>query len=146
MDTAVQEFVSCKRLAIVGVSRDPNKFGNMIYKELKERGYQPFAVNPAVQEIGGEPCYPNLAALQGQVDGVVICIPPAKVPAVLQEAASIGLKHVWIQQGASSPEANQMGRDLGLTMVTDKCIMMYAEPVTSFHQFHRFFAKLFGQY
>jgi hypothetical protein len=146
MDAAVQEFASFKRLAVVGVSRDDKKFGNLIYKELKERGYQPFAVNPAISEIGGDKCYPNLSALQGMVDGVVICIPPAKVPAVLQEAASVGLKHVWIQQGAGSPEADKVGQELGLKMINGKCIMMYAEPVQSFHKFHRFFAKLVGQY
>jgi uncharacterized protein len=146
MDTAAQEFVSKKRLAVVGVSRDDKKFGNLIYKELKQRGYQPVAINPSTQEIGGDKCYPNLAAVQGQVDGVIVCIPPAKVPAVLQEAASAGIKNVWIQQGAGSPEADKVGKELGLKMVNGKCILMYAEPVGSFHGFHRFFAKLFGQY
>jgi uncharacterized protein len=146
MDAAAKEFASYKRLAVVGVSRDEKKFGNLIYKELKQRGYQPFAVNPAVPEIGGDKCYPNLATLQGMVDGVIICIPPAKVPAVLQEAASAGLKNIWIQQGAGSPEADKVGQELGLKMVNGKCILMYAEPVGSFHGFHRFINKLVGQY
>jgi len=146
MDTMIQEFVSARRLAIVGVSRDDKKFGNMIYRELKQRGYQPFAVNPALQQIDGDPCFPDLASLQGKVDGVVICIPPARVEPVLREAEHIGVKNVWLQQGAESPAALQTAKDLGLKMVTGKCIMMYAEPVGSFHKFHRFFAKLLGQY
>jgi len=146
MDPAAQEFVSNKKLAIVGVSRNDKKFGNMIYKELKERGYQPFAVHPSMQTIGSDTCYPNLTALQGQVDGVVVCISPDKVPPILQEASTVGIKNIWIQQGAGSPEADQIGNELGLKMVTGKCIMMYAEPVGSFHSIHRFFAKIFGQY
>jgi uncharacterized protein len=144
MDKTIQEFLQCKQIAVVGVSHNPNKFGASIYRELKSRGYQVFAVNPSLQEIAGEPCYPNLAALQGKVDGAVICIQPAKVAAVLQEAAQAGLQRIWLQQGSESPEALKTAAELGLNPVTKKCILMYAQPVQSFHRFHRFFVKLFG--
>jgi predicted CoA-binding protein len=79
------------------------------------------------------------------VDGAVICISPKAVDPVLREAAAMGLRNVWLQWGADTPETVKLGRDLGLNLVSGKCILMYAEPVTSFHSFHRFFVKLFGK-
>jgi predicted CoA-binding protein len=141
----IKDFVASKRVAVVGVSRLPKKFGSAIYTELKARGYQVYAVNPAVQEIQGDKCYPNLSAIKGQVDGAVICISPKAVEPVLREAAAIGLKNVWLQWGADTPETVKIGKELGLNLVSGKCILMYAEPVRSFHSFHRFFVKLFGK-
>ncbi len=144
MNPLIEEFIHSKRLAVVGVSSNPQKFGNMIYKELKERGYQVFAVHPTLAKADGDPCYPNLAALQGKVDAVVINTKPAHTAGVLREAAQIGLKRAWLQQGSQSPEAESAAKELGVSIVTGKCILMYAEPVKSFHKVHRFFAKIFG--
>ncbi len=145
MEQAIQDFINGKRIAIVGVSRDGDKFGNTAFAELAARGYQVFPVHPTAQEILGARCYPNLTALRGQVDGALVVVPPQQAAPVLREAASIGLKNVWLQQGAESPEVLTLARDLGLNLVAKKCVLMYAPPVRSFHAWHGFFAKLFGQ-
>ena len=145
MNQAINDFINGKRIAVVGVSRNAKKFGNAIYTELKQRGYQVFAVNPSINEIAGDPCYPNLKALQGKIDGVLVCVPSSKGETVLREAAELGLHNVWLQQGADSPKLIKLGSELGLNMVSRKCILMYAPPVRSFHNFHRAIAKLFGQ-
>ena len=145
MDQAIQDFVNGKRIAVIGVSREGTKFGNTAFTELAVRGYQVFAVHPTAQEIAGAPCYPNLTALRGQVDGALVVVPPQQAVSVLREAAAIGLKNVWLQQGAESPEALALARDLKLNLVAKKCVLMYAPPVRSFHAWHRVFARLFGQ-
>jgi len=145
MDRAIQDFINGKRIAIVGISRGGEKFGNTAFAELAARGYRVFAVHPTAQEIAGAPCYPNLTALRGQVDGVLVTVSPQHAVSVLREAALIGLKNVWLQQGAESPEALALARDLGLDLVVGKCVLMYAPPVRSFHAWHRAFARLFGQ-
>lgn len=145
MNQAINDFINGKRIAVVGVSRNAKKFGNAIYTELKQRGYQVFAVNPSINEIAGDPCYPNLKALQGKIDGVLVCVPSSKGETVLREAAELGLHNVWLQQGADSPKLIKLGSELGLNMVSRKCILMYAPPVRSFHKFHRAIAKLFSQ-
>jgi predicted CoA-binding protein len=146
MNSTIKEFVQIKQLAVLGASRSGTKFGNYIANELKQRGYQVYLVHPEGVEIGGEKSYPNLAALQGKVEGVVICLPPAAAVTALRDAAVAGIKHIWLQQGAQSAETAAMAKELGLDPVTGKCILMYAEPVTSFHTWHRGFARLFGQY
>lgn len=145
MEAAIENFIKCKRIAVVGVSREQKKFGSAIYADLKKRGYQVFAVNPSAVEIGGNTCYPSLTVLKGKIDAAVICVKPAQAGAVLQDAAQIGLQNIWLQQGSDSPEVLKTAHDLGLTPIAKKCILMYATPVQSIHNWHRFFAKLFGQ-
>ncbi len=145
MNQQIQDFIEGKRIAIVGVSRDDKKFGNTIYTELKRRGYQVFIVHPEAKEIGGEACYPNLAALQGQVDGAVICVSPRQAEKALRESVAAGIKNIWLQQGAESPQVLGAAKELGVTPVSGKCILMYAQPVRSWHGLHRTVTKLFGQ-
>lgn len=145
MNQAIVDFVISKRVAVVGVSRSGKKFGNTIFKELKDRGYKTFIVHPEAKEIEGEPCSESLSALNGQVDSVVISVPPVKAVQALREAVEAGIKNIWIQQGAQSPELLATARELGANPVVGKCVLMYAEPVKSFHSWHRAFARLFGQ-
>jgi uncharacterized protein len=147
MDTHIQEFIEKKRIAIVGASsQNEQKFGNSAARELIERGYEVLFVHPQAQEINGQPCYPNLAAVTDMADAVWVCIPPSGGEAVLRDAAEAGFKNVWLQQGASTPELLQVGKQLELDMVSGKCILMYAEPVGSYHKFHQVVWKVFGQY
>jgi len=145
MDSLIEKFVQGKRLVIIGLSRGGKKFGNIAYKELKARGYTLYAIHPQAQEIEGVPCYPNLAALPGQVDGVLVSVPPQKAKAVLQEVAAAGIKNVWLQQGSESGEVLAQAKQLGLNVVSGKCILMYAPPVRGAHGLHRFVMKLIGQ-
>jgi len=146
MDQNVQEFLQAEKLAVVGVSRSEQKFGSTIYKELKERGFEVYGVNPTLETIFGDPCYPAVAELADRVDGVVICIPPERVAGVVREAAAAGINRIWLQQGSHSLETRKAASEAGVSPVEGKCILMYAGEVKSIHAVHRFFAKLFGQY
>ncbi|MFZ5807994.1 MAG: CoA-binding protein [Chloroflexota bacterium] len=145
MQSSIQDFINSKRLAVVGVSRGGKKFGNMALTELAGRGYQVFAVHPSAQEINGVKCYPDLKSLQGQVEGVLVSVSPQQGCDVLREAAEAKIKNVWLQQGAESPQALALAEELGLNLVTQKCILMYAPPVRSVHRWHRAIMKLFGK-
>ena len=145
MSPTIQEFINCKRLAVVGFSRNSRKFGNAAYKELSKRGYEVFAVHPEEKEIDGVKCFPNLTSLKERVDGVFVSIPSKHVVPVLEEAASINLKNVWLQQGAESKEVVVTAERLGLHFVSGKCILMYALPAKSIHRIHRGIMKFFGR-
>ena len=147
MNTHIQEFISGKRIALLGASRtnDKYKFGNMAAAELKRRGYEVYLVHPQAATINDVATYPSLSALKGRVDGVLVSLPADKSIKVLQEAAAAGITNVWIQQGGESQELIKMGEELKLNLVTGKCILMYAQPVRSFHTIHRFLVKLGGQ-
>ncbi len=144
MNPLIDNFVGSKRVAIVGASRSGKRFGNIACKELLTKGYEIYPVHPMAHEIDGVICYPDLKGLQGEVDALLISISPAKVPDVLEVAAQIGIKNIWLQQGSWSKEAQLKIDQLGLSVVSHKCILMYAPPVRSIHQFHRTIKGLFG--
>ena len=145
MDKFIETFIQNKRLAVVGVSRNGKKFGNIALKELKQRGYQVYLIHPQAQQIDGEPCYPSLAAVQGKVEGVLVSVPPKQALSVLNEASAAGIKNIWLQQGSESSDVLAQAKKLGLSVISGKCILMYAPPVRGAHGLHRFVMKLIGQ-
>ena len=145
MDQTIEDFVAGRRIAVVGASRGGRKFGNAACTELVARGYQVVLVHREAKEIAGVPCQPGLAAVRDEVDGVLVAVRPREAPAVLREAAAAGLKNVWLQQGAESPEALALARILGLNLVAKRCVLMYAPPVKGFHGFHRAVAGFLGR-
>ena len=144
MNPQIESFIAVKRIAVVGFSRSGKKFGNAAGRELVARGYEIFPVHPDATEIDGITCYPSLKSLEDKAEALLICIPPAGVPAVLEEAADAGIRKIWIQQGAWSQEVQTAADRLGLKPVSKKCILMYAPPVTSIHKFHRALKSIFG--
>jgi hypothetical protein len=142
---AVEDFVSQRNLAIVGVSRKRAKFGNMAMKELRRKGYKLFPVHPQAEVLQGERCYPALTALPEPVGGVVVIVPPAQTEQVVRDAAAAGIKRVWMQQGAESPAAIKFCEENGLSVVHGECILMFAEPAAWFHRAHRWVWGLLGK-
>jgi len=145
MNLLIEEFISCKRIALVGMSGNGKKFGNMVAKELSGKGYEIYPVHPVAREIDGLKCWPDLVSLEGKIDGVFIAVSPANVSPLLEQAASIGLKNIWLQQGTWSKEVGLTVNRLNLPVISDKCIMMYAPPVKSVHRFHRVISGWFGK-
>lgn len=143
--TAVEDFVAQRTLALVGVSRRGKKFGNMALQALKARGYRVFPVHPQADQIEGEPCYSSLSALPEPVEGVLIVVPPEETDKVVREAAAAGIQRVWMQQGAESQAAIRFCEEHGIRVVQGECILMFAQPVVSFHRFHRWVWKALGK-
>ncbi len=140
----IQAFLAEKTLAVAGLSRDDKSMSAAAFKELKAKGYTLYAVNPNADSIRGETCYPSLAALPAKVGGVLVFTAPAHTERVVRDAAAAGIRRIWIQQGAQSEAAVRFCADNKLPAVTKQCILMYLEPVTSIHAFHRWVKKLFG--
>lgn len=142
---AVDDFVSQKTLALVGMSRQSKKFGNYAFRELTQRGYRVFPIHPVAENIEGEKCYPSLSQLPETVGGVVAVVPPAQTEKVVRDAAAAGIKRVWMQQGAGSPDAIRFCQENGISEVHGECILMFASPVKSVHNFHRWIWRLVGK-
>ena len=142
----IDRIISSRHIAVAGVSRNPKKFGNIVYDHLKKNGYHVYALNPNMQSINGDVCYPDIASLPQEVQSVVMVTKPEVTLKLLKEAAAKGIYDIWMQQGAESPEAMVVVKELNLSAVDKRCIMMFVEPVKSVHSFHRFLMKLFGKY
>ena len=142
----INDFVSQKNLAIIGVSRNEKKFGNYICKELKKKGYSMFPIHPNLEEYDGLRCYESLDRLPEPIDGIILNIPPDKAKETISDVAKKGIKRVWLQQGSSNDQVVKACETNELQFIQNECIIMYAEPVESFHKFHRFIWKLIGKY
>jgi len=143
---AIDSFLGQKKLAIVGVSRIKKKFGNIVYRELKGKGFEVFPINPNMDKIGNDRCYPSLKDLPEAVDGVLIVVPKNKTEQIVQEAKTAGINHIWIQQGAESKEAISLCEKAKINCVYGECILMFAEPVGMPHNIHRCLWRLIGKY
>lgn len=142
----IDDFLSQKKLAVVGVSRKKEKFGNTIFRELKKKEYRVFPVNASADTIEGEQCYTDLKSLPEPVGGAVIVVPPEKTVQVVQDAKEAGITRIWMQYGAQSETAVNFCKDNNITVVANECILMFAEPVGFFHKIHRGIWKLIGLY
>ncbi len=141
----IDDFLSHKKLAVVGVSRKRGKFGNMVHIDLTKKGYQVYPVNPHLEIFEGQPCYPSLTALPETVGGVVVVVPPAQTEQVVQNAARAGIHRIWMQPGAESSSAINFCEENNISVVHGECILLHAQPVKSIHGLHRWLWKLLGK-
>lgn len=141
----IQKFLEPQKIAIAGVSRNPKKFGGAVFKELKEKGYELYPVNPNAVEIQGVKCYDSVESLPADVEHLLIITPKNETETVAKAAASKGMKMVWIQQKSDTPEAVKVIQEAQIPLIHKKCILMFAEPKGP-HKVHQFFVKLFGGY
>lgn len=127
---AAEEFLGHKRIAVTGVSRSPKDHGaNVVYKRLRDRGYTVFAINPQADQVEGDPCYPELKAVPGGVEAVVIGTSPAHAEETMRDCVDLGIDRVWMHRGPGagsvSEEATAFGRAHGVTVIDGGCPCMF---------------------
>ena len=127
---AAATFLANKRVAVTGVSRTPKTHGsNTVYRRLRERGYDVFAVNPNAQEVEGDRCYADLKSIPGGVDAVVIGTRPEIAEDTMRECAELGIRQVWMHWGGGassvSDTATEYGRRHGITVIDGGCPLMF---------------------
>jgi uncharacterized protein len=135
---AASEFLT-KRVAVTGVSRHPKSHGsNTVYRRLRERGYDVFAVNPNASEVEGDRAYKDLRSIPGGVEAVVIATRPEFAEATMHECADLGIKHVWMHWGAGgssvSEAATDYGRQQGITVIDGGCPLMFGPTADLSHK------------
>ncbi len=145
MKQAIVRFLQSKNIAIVGMSSKSTKFGNLAYKELSKKNINLYSIHPKAKKIDGVQCSANFNDIKDKIDGVLISVPPQEAEKVVESAYKAGIKNVWLQQGVQSDSAIQFCKDNGINVVHNECILMFAEPVGSFHKFHRWIWKILGK-
>jgi predicted CoA-binding protein len=146
---ATSEFLMNKRVAVTGVSRKPKDHGsNVVYKRLRDRGYEVFAVNPNAEEVEGDTCYHDLRSIPGGVDAVVIATRPETAEETMRECADLGIKHVWMHRGPGagsvSKTATDYGRQQGIAVIDGGCPCMFGPTADVGHKVMRAVFTLAG--
>lgn len=139
---AASSFLASKRVAVTGVSRHPRDHGaNTVYRRLRERGYEVFAVNPNAQRVEGDPSYRDLKSIPGGVQAVVIGTRPEFAEATMRECAELGITQVWMHRGPGagsvSAAATQFGRQHGVTVIDGGCPLMFGPTADFGHRVMR---------
>lgn len=111
-------------VAVVGATDDPSKYGSVIYRDLKAKGFEVYAVNPNRDTVDGDPAYPTLADLPVRPTVVNFVVPPDQTLRVLEQARDLGLTNVWIQPGAQSAEVHELIDENGFNALVNACIMV----------------------
>lgn len=118
-----EKMLEKKIWAVVGVNPDPEKFGNKIYKRLKERGYEVYAVNPLYDTVEGDPCYKDLSSLPKVPEVIDMVVSPKRGKPVIEEAASLGVRYIWLQPGTTDDELLELANRLGLQTL-QACVLV----------------------
>jgi predicted CoA-binding protein len=142
MREAATRFLAHRRIAVTGVSRSPGDHGaNVVYRRLRDRGYQVYAINPNAERVEGDVCYPDLASVPGEVEAVVIGTRPETAEATMRECVTLGIGDVWMHRGLGagsvSAAATDYGRAHGVTVIDGGCPLMYGPTADTGHKVMR---------
>ena len=136
---AAEQFLSHKRIAVTWVSRQQGHGANAVYERLKEKGYTVFAVNPNTSEVEGDQSYPDLAAIPGGVEAVVLGTSAQTAPQTMREIVDLGIKFAWMHRsfgpGSVSQEATRIGREAGVLVIDGGCPLMFGDTSDGGHRF-----------
>jgi uncharacterized protein len=145
----VAEFLSGRRFAVAGVSRDPGQPANAVYRKLRDAGYDVVAINPNASEVEGARCCPDLASVPGPIDGVVIVTPPDVSVAVVRQCAERGVRRVWLHRsfgdGSVSETAVRECAARRIGCIVGGCPLMYCDPVDFGHRCMRWLLRWQGR-
>ena len=122
-EETVARVFALKTIAVVGCSPNPARPSHYVGAYMKEQGYRIVPVNPGHREILGEPCYPNITAIPFPVDVVAIFRRPEEALTPILEAIAKKAKAVWLQDGITHAEGEELARKAGLLVVSDDCLM-----------------------
>lgn len=125
MDQAViNRFLESKVFAVIGVSPNKDKYGYQVYEDLKNGGYEVYAVNPGYDSIYGDVCYRDLESLPETPDVVDFVCPPKVTEGVVKSMIDLGVNKAWMQPGAESAEAIEYCHREGIEVLHDICVMV----------------------
>ncbi|HJU13065.1 MAG TPA: CoA-binding protein [Candidatus Nitrosotalea sp.] len=122
-DEQIRKIYEYKKIAVVGMSKNPEKAAQYVPKYLIEKGYSIVPVNPTASEILGLKCYRDLSEIPTKIDIVDIFRPSEEVGPVIEEAIRIKPKVIWLQEGIHNPEAEQKARNAGIDVIFNRCML-----------------------
>jgi predicted CoA-binding protein len=110
--------------AVAGASRNPEKYGHQVYRDLRNAGYRVYCVNPNADEVLGNKCYPSLEALPVKPDVVDVVVPPKITEQLVKTCKKLGITKVWMQPGSESETAIKFCEENSIDVVHGVCVMV----------------------
>ncbi len=147
---AIGKFLAGKRLAVIGVSRNPKKYSRLLYQELLNHGYEAIPVHPVAETIDGRACFKSIRDISPPPDRAVILLPLDKTEQAVLDCAAAGVKDIWLHRhlagGVSDVGAVRRAEENHLNLITGFCLIMFLPHPAFFHKLHGGAMKLIGRY
>ena len=146
----IQHFLAQKRIAMVGISREPRSFSVTLFEELCRRGYDVVPVNPKTPNVLGKRCFARLQDVEPAAEAALLMTSPEVTEVVVADCAESGVRLVWMYRatgkGAVSAKALAFCREHGIEVIPGECPYMFLPAAGGVHRFHRFVRKITGRY
>jgi len=148
LDT-IEKFLAHKRLAMVGLSRDPKDFSAMLYRELCKRGYVVVPVNPNAAEVQGQRSYGHVGEIEPPVEAVLLMTPAEATEKIVEECAQAGIQWVWMYGPGSAAKISEKAvaycKEHGMEVIAGECPFMFFQK-NGWHRIHGWLQKMAGKY
>jgi predicted CoA-binding protein len=122
-DEQIKKFYELKNIAVVGMSKNPEKAAHYVPKYLTERGYNIIPVNPTADEILGKKCYHELSEIPERIDIIDVFRPSEQVLPVINDAIKLKPKVIWLQEGIHNLDAESLAQKAGIEVVFNRCML-----------------------
>jgi predicted CoA-binding protein len=126
MQTKILETLKKKdlKVAIFGATNDSTKFGNIIYKDLKNKNITVYGINPKATTLLGDPAYHSIQNLPERPDILIFVVPPKITFPLIKEAVKEGYDSFWLQPGAESEEILEYLMENNKNFLANACVMV----------------------
>lgn len=146
----IYDFLALRRIALVGVSRDPEDFSRVLFREMCNKGYDMVPVNPTAREVESRWCFACVQEIAPPVDGALLLTAPRDTERVVRDCAEAGIRRAWMHRGVGRGSVSQGAVDLchkrGMHLVEGYCPFMFLPDTPFFHRVHGFLLKVSGNY
>ena len=148
--TKINEFLSAKRIAVIGASRNNKEFSRYLFRELLKNGYDAIPVNPNTEEMDGRKCFKNIRDINPTPERALILLPKDKAEQAVLDCDEAGVKNIWLHRhlagGVSDTQTVSCAEEKNLNLITGYCLLMFLPKSASFHKFHGQILKFIGKY
>ena len=122
-DDEIKNFLSLKKVAVIGMSRSKSKAAHFVPKYLSENGFDIIPINPNSDEILAKKCYKEITEVEGDIDIVDVFRPSEDVLPFVRDAIKKNPKVIWLQEGIHNEEAENLARAHGINVVFNRCML-----------------------
>jgi predicted CoA-binding protein len=141
-------FLAARRIAVVGVSRDPKEFSRYVFRELAQRGLDVVPVNPALVEAEGKRAFARVQDVKPAAEAALVLAPAARAEEVVRDCVAAGVRRIWFHRGggpgSASPPALALCRERGVAVIEGLCPFMALSGAGFPHRVHGFFRRAFA--
>jgi uncharacterized protein len=122
-DNEIKQIFSLKNVAVIGMSKNPEKAAHYVPKYLSEQGYNIMPINPTANEILNKKSYPSVTDIDQPIDIVDVFRPSDQVLPVVKDAIKMKPKVIWLQEGIHNEEAEELARREGIKVIFNRCML-----------------------